>query len=159
MADNEQDASPVQKKTDIQKVYLKDLSFETPGTPDIFLKEWKPSVELSIDSSMQALPENGYEVVLSITATAKIDETVAYLAEVKQAGVFTLAGFTADELDSRHHTFCLRFLYPYACAALSDLVSKGGFVPLLMGPVNFRAMYELSKERENQGEESSNDQD
>ncbi|MDH3526728.1 MAG: protein-export chaperone SecB [Gammaproteobacteria bacterium] len=125
-----------------QKVYLKDVSLETPNSPDIFTREWKPQLGIEIDNQVASVAEDTWEVVLSVTATVKVGEATAFLAEVHQAGIFTLKGFEPERLQRLHNVYCLRTLYPFACAALSDLVTKGGFPQLVLAPMNFEALYE-----------------
>jgi preprotein translocase subunit SecB len=125
-----------------QKVYLKDVSLETPNSPDIFTREWKPQLGIEIDNQVTSVAEDTWEVVLAVTATVKVGEATAFLAEVHQAGIFTLKGFEPERLHRLHNVYCLRTLYPFACAALSDLVTKGGFPQLVLAPMNFEALYE-----------------
>jgi len=144
MAD-EQQAAPQnegeQKSIQPQKIYLKDVSFETPNSPDIFLKEWKPQLGVEFGYSAAATNNGLHEVVLTVTATVKVEGETAYLAEVHQAGIFSIAGHSPEEIQGIHNVYCNRFLYPYACAAVSDLVTKGGFPQLLLSPINFGLMY------------------
>ena len=124
-----------------QKIYLKDVSFESPNSPDIFTQGWKPNLAVEIDSHASLIADDTYDVVMKITATVTVEGTTAFLAEVHQAGIFILKGFENDQLQRLHHVFCLRTLYPYASAALSDLVTKGGFPSLMLAPMNFAAIY------------------
>ena len=144
MAD-EQQATPrndgEQKSIQPQKIYLKDVSFETPNSPDIFLKEWKPQLGVEFGYSAAATDDGLHEVVLTVTATVKVDDETAYLAEVHQAGIFSISGHSPEEIQQIHNVYCNRFLYPYACAALSDLVTRGGFPQLLLAPINFAQIY------------------
>lgn len=144
MAD-EQQAAPQneeeQKSIQPQKFYLKDVSFETPNSPDIFLKEWKPKLGVEFGHKAASTPDGLHEVVLALTVTVKVDGDTAYLAEVHQAGIFSITGHNPEEIQRIHNVFCSRMLYPYACAAVSDLVTKGGFPQLLLSPINFDLMY------------------
>jgi preprotein translocase subunit SecB len=144
MAD-EQQAAPQneeeQKSIQPQKFYLKDVSFETPNSPDIFLKEWKPKLGVEFGHKVASTPDGLHEVVLALTVTVKVDGDTAYLAEVHQAGIFSITGHNPEEIQRIHNVFCNRMLYPYACAAVSDLVTKGGFPQLLLSPINFDLMY------------------
>lgn len=130
-----------QKTLQPLKIYLKDVSFETPNSPDIFTQDWKPKLGVEIDSQTAVIEEDRYEVVMTVTVTTSVEGVTAYLAEVHQAGIFHLAGFGAERLQELQNIYCLRFLYPYACAALTDLISKGGFPQLLLNPINFAAYY------------------
>ena len=145
MAD-EQQASPQnegeQKSIQPQKIYLKDVSFETPNSPDIFLKEWKPHLGVEFGYSATATDDGLHEVVLVLTATVKVEGETAYLAEVHQAGIFSISGHSPEEIQRLHNVYCNRFLYPYACAAISDLVTRGGFPQLLLAPINFAQIYQ-----------------
>ncbi len=126
----------------IQKIYLKDVSFESPNSPQAFMEgDWQPQINVQINSSNQALSDDTYEVVLDITVTAKLEERTAFLAEVKQAGIFTIAGFPKENMGGMIGAFCPETLFPFAREAISDLVSKGGFPQLLLAPVNFNALY------------------
>lgn len=125
----------------IQRIYTKDISFETPNSPAIFTEKWEPQVNVDLNSSGTKLGEGVYEVVLSLTVTAKLGEKTAYLAEVQQAGVFSLEGFNEQDLGGMLHSFCPNILFPYAREVISDLVSKGSFPQLLLAPINFDALY------------------
>jgi preprotein translocase subunit SecB len=150
MAD-EQQAAPRSEAEDrsIQplKFYLKDVSFETPNSPGIFLKKWNPHLELEVSNSAALTNDGHHEVVLLLTVTVTVDGETAYLAEVHQAGIFSITGVDQEQTQQIHHVFCNRQLYPYACAALSDLVSKGGFPQLLLQPINFNLMYKKRLEQ------------
>ncbi len=135
-----------------QKVYLKDVSFETPNSPDIFTREWQPQLGVEIDNQIASVAEDTWEVVLTITATVKVGETTAFLAEVHQAGIFTLRGFEPERLERLQNVYCLRTLYPFACAALSDLVTRGGFPQLVLAPMNFENLYEKRRQQAEAGE-------
>jgi len=126
----------------IQKIYLKDVSLESPHSPQVFGDgEWKPEINVQINSTNQSLGEDIYEVVLTITVTAKQGENTAFLVEVKQAGVFTIGGFSEENLAGMIGAYCPESLFPYAREAISDLVTKGGFPQLLLAPVNFNALF------------------
>jgi preprotein translocase subunit SecB len=126
----------------IQKIYLKDVSFESPNSPQTFTDgDWQPQINVQINSGNQQVAQDTYEVVLDITVTAKHDDKTAFLAEVKQAGIFTIAGFPEENLGGMIGAFCPESLFPYAREAISELVSKGGFPQLLLAPVNFNALY------------------
>jgi preprotein translocase subunit SecB len=134
----------------LQKIYLKDISFETPNSPEIFTEEWKPEVNVELATAGKPLTDEVMEVVLSVTVTAKLNDKTAYLAEVHQAGVFTMLGFNADELAHMQGSYCPNLLFPYAREAISDLIGKGGFPQLLLAPVNFDAL--LAQHRQQQAE-------
>jgi preprotein translocase subunit SecB len=124
----------------LQKVYLKDASFESPNSPAIFTGEWKPAVTLNISTRATDLGSDSKEVVLEISAEAKQNDTVAFLVELQQAGIFTLRGFDESGLERMLTTYCPAQLYPYAREVIADMVGKGGFPQLHLQPVNFEAM-------------------
>ena len=130
-----------EKQFSIQKIYTKDMSFETPNSPQIFTEQWEPSVDFNLGSNVQPLENGLYEVALAVTITVKSGEKIAYLVEVNQAGIFTLAGFSDEEMGPMVGSFCPNILFPYAIEAITDLVTKGGFPQLLLAPVNFDALY------------------
>lgn len=125
----------------IQKVYVKDISFETPNSPQIFLEKWAPEVSLQLRSAATQQGEDVHEIVLSLTITAKQGEKTGYLIEVHQAGVFTIKGFNEHDMKTMLGSYCPNILFPYGREVVSDLVTKGGFPPLLLAPVNFDALY------------------
>jgi preprotein translocase subunit SecB len=131
----------VEKQFSIQKIYTKDISFETPNSPKVFIEKWEPSVDFNLSTHVETLENSLYEVALTITITVKSGDTIAYLVEVNQAGIFALNGFTDQEMGPMVGSFCPNILFPYAREVVSDLVSKGGFPQLLLAPVNFDALY------------------
>jgi preprotein translocase subunit SecB len=132
---------PVEKQFSIQKIYTKDMSFETPNSPKIFTEKWEPSVDFNLGTNVLPLENSMFEVALKVTITVKNGETTAYLVEVNQAGIFALVGFNESEMGPMVGSFCPNILFPYAREAISDLVTKGGFPPMLLAPVNFDALY------------------
>lgn len=126
---------------EIQKIYLKDASFEAPNTPAAFTQEWQPNVNVQLNTEAKTIGEKQYEIVLSVTVTAENQEKNAFLVEVQQAGVFGLDGFEEAQLKGMLGSFCPDILFPYAREAVSDLVTRGGFPQLLLAPVNFDALY------------------
>jgi len=126
----------------IQKIYIKDVSFESPNAPVIFGNgEWQPEVNVQLNSSHQSVGENAYEVVLTITVTAKQGDKTAFLVEIKQAGVFAMSGFPEEALAGMLGAYCPEALFPFAREAIADFVNKGGFPQFLIAPVNFNALY------------------
>jgi preprotein translocase subunit SecB len=115
----------------IQKVYVKDMSFETPNSPQIFQQQWQPQVNKG------AL----YEVVLSITVTVSFEKQTVYLVEVQQAGIFHVSGLPPEAMDRMLATVCPNILFPFAREVVADIVTRGGFPQLLLAPVNFDALY------------------
>ncbi|GKT12893.1 MAG: preprotein translocase subunit SecB [Thiomicrorhabdus sp.] len=125
----------------IQKIYTKDISFESPNAPGIFAKEFQPKLAIDLNVESAVLDDNTYHVVLRITATTKVEDNTAFLCEVEQAGIFTLSGFSEAEMGYILGAQCPNVLFPYAREVVSDLVTKGGFPQLLLEPVNFDGMY------------------
>ena len=144
MTDN-QDKITSQSQLVIQKIYLKDASFEAKDTPQIFQKQWKPQVELELNSGNRQVADTVYEVILSLTATTKLEDAVAFLVEVHMAGIFSIQDFPTDQLEPLLNTYCPDVIYPYAREVISDLVVKGGFPQLILSPINFDAVYKQSR--------------
>lgn len=138
---------------EIQRIYTKDVSFESPNTPHTFVEEWKPEVTLNLETKSNRIQENLHEVVLSITATVTTSKKTAFLIEVHQAGVFVINGFPNDQLHQMLGSFCPNILFPYAREVVSDMVVRGGFPQLILAPVNFDALY--AQHMEQQGKEGS----
>lgn len=139
---NNNAAQPNQPEFAIQRLYIKDLSVETPNSPQIFLEAWEPelNMDLGTDASLK-LEGDLREVVLTVTVTVKIKSKVAFLVEVKQAGIFMIKGF--DDAQAHHMlgSFCPNILYPYAREMVTDAVVRAGFPQLYLAPVNFDALY------------------
>ncbi len=125
----------------IQKLYVKDVSFETPNAPDIFNEKGQPEIKMNLNQKVKKIADDLYEIVLSVTVTCKILEKTAYLVEVQQAGIFALQNFEDNILHQVLGTYCPNVLFPYARQTVSDLVMNGGFQPLLLQPVNFDQLY------------------
>lgn len=130
-----------QQHFEIQKVYLKDVSLETPNSPMIFTDQWQPQTEVRLETGATPLTDDLFESVLTLTVTAKLGERTAYLAEVQQAGLFTLRGFDEQQAGHMLHAFCPNLLFPFAREALASLIGKGGFPALLLNPINFDGLY------------------
>lgn len=128
---------------EINRIYTKDLSFESPKSPGIFKQESKFSVDVTLDAKSTLLDGDFYEVVLVVTVTAKEDanKEVAYVAETKQAGIFTVKNFADDQKKQILATVCANILFPYARETISNLINRGGFPQLYLAPVNFDALY------------------
>lgn len=125
----------------IQKIYTKDISFESPNSPAIFTQEFQPQLSVDLNVESNQLQDDVYHVVLRVTATTSVADSTAFLCEVEQAGIFTLQGFNEAEMSYMLGVQCPNALFPYAREAISDLVTRGGFPQLLLEPVNFDAMY------------------
>jgi preprotein translocase subunit SecB len=127
----------------MQRIYNKDVSFESPATPNIFTKQWQPKVNVDLNTRSNPIDEKGnFEVVLSITLTAKLDDESAFLVEVKQAGIFFITGFEENQLRRLLGTAAPNVLFPYARENIDSLIVKGGFPPVMLAPVNFDALYD-----------------
>lgn len=125
----------------LHKIYVKDLSFESPNAPMMFLEEWNPEANVDMQSQIAAMPNGHYDVTLQITITVKNNEKTAYLCEVSQSGVFELTGYSEDEAKHILGSFAPATLYPYAREVVTDLTLKGGFAPYILGPVNFDKLF------------------
>jgi preprotein translocase subunit SecB len=143
MADENTATTPAsgQARFGIQKIYVKDMSFETPHSPQIFQEEWKPTVNLDMSSAANVVAENIYEVVLSVTVTVSVEQKTVYLAEVQQAGIFQVQDLPKEVLGRVLATMCPNILFPFARELVADLAMRGGFPQLLLAPVNFEALY------------------
>ncbi len=137
----------------IQKIYTKDVSFESPLAPSIFAKDFKPDLNVDLNVNSLRLEKGVYHVSLMVTVTTKIEDEVAFLCEVEKAGIFSIAGFEENEQSYLLGVQCPTALFPYARETVSDLVVRGGFPQLLLEPVNFEAMY--ANHIEKQSEQAS----
>ena len=135
------DAQPQGATFTVEKLYVKDLSFEAPNAPQVFNEQGQPDLQMKLSQKVQRLGDTAFEVGLSITLTCTVNGRTAYLAEVEQAGVFGLAGFDDQSLDAMLGTHCPTILYPYARQVIGDLIQAGGFAPFLLQPINFEALY------------------
>lgn len=133
------------KQVVLQKIYLADASLEVPKAPEVFTRKWEPKVDLSINTAVNRVGEDTHQVVLTVTATAKLgeEEIVAYICEIKQGGLFVLKGLD-DEAEHRAvlGAYCPNVLFPFARETVNDLVQKAGFPQFLLQPVNFDAIYQ-----------------
>jgi len=127
---------PGQAQFTLQKMYLKDASFEAPNSPAIFGEQVQPSLQLNLEQNVTVLSEGVYEVVLALTLTCSVGEKTAYLVEVKQAGI-SMVGFDARALDMMLGIYCPNALFPYGRQVVSELIQSGGFPPFLLQPINF----------------------
>jgi preprotein translocase subunit SecB len=147
MAD-EQPQPATGKQLLLQKIYVKDLSFESPKAPAVFTTNVSPQTQLNIRSSAQEIGPNTQEVTLTLTVEAKDKDATLFLIEIAQAGIFSIQGYSPEERAMLTGSFCPNTLYPFAREAIADIVGKGGFPQLLLQPINFDALYaQASKER------------
>jgi preprotein translocase subunit SecB len=138
----------------IQRVYIKDLSFETPNTPAVFQEKWEPELTLDLNTAHTLLENGVYEVVLTVTASVSNNKTTAFLVEVKQAGIFTIQGAPKEQMDHLLGSFCPNILFPYAREAITAQVIRGSFPQLVLAPINFDALYMQQMQEKNKQTES-----
>ena len=138
--------TPEQPAFSIQRIFLQDISFESPAAPEVFRTQWQPEVNLDLNTRSKKLEEDYYEVVLSLTITAKNEQNTAFLIEIHQAGIFKINGMDETTLNHTLGAFCPNILFPYARETIDTLVLKGSFPPLMLAPVNFEALYHQSVE-------------
>ena len=137
------ETAALNKQVLLQKIYLQDASLEVPQAPQIFTKAWQPQIDVQISTAAQTLAPEQHQVVLTVTVTAKLEQDVAFVAEVKQTGVFLLQGVeNPAERQAVLGAYCPHILFPFAREAVADLVQRGGFPQLLLQPVNFDALFQ-----------------
>jgi len=155
---NEQGSREGEQKFAIQRIYTKDISFETPNAPVIFTEKWEPNVNVELNTQTSQLNDGLFEVVLNVTVTAKIGEKTGYLVEVQQAGIFEVSGFDEQQTGQMIHSFCPNLLFPYAREAVSDMVNRGSFPQFNLAPVNFDALYAQHLQQQSAGADESAEQ-
>ena len=137
-----------QQQFAVQRIYTKDISLESPATPAVFKKQWQPQISVDLATKSDKIDEvSNYEVVLTLTITAKVEEETAFLIEVQQAGIFIITGFEPDDLRRIVGTAAPNILFPYARECIDNLCVKGGFPPVMLAPINFDAMYQQALEQ------------
>ena len=137
-----------EKQVAVQKIYTKDVSFESPQAPLVFTKnDWEPKTNLNLRSTHSDLGEGNHEVVLTLTVETKHEETTIFLVELHQAGIFMIHGYEGEELGQLLGSFCPNMLFPYARETISSLVMKGGFPEFVLQPINFDALYMQTKQQ------------
>ena len=135
----------------LQRIYVKDISFESPNSPMVFQKQWKPEVKMDLNTKNAQLGENHYEVVVSVTLTVSTEGMTAYIVEVQQAGIFTVEGLEGIQLAQAVNAFCPNLLFPYLRETIDTVVVKGSFPAMMIAPVNFDAIFAqtvLQKQKE-----------
>jgi preprotein translocase subunit SecB len=156
MSDINVNGSAAQPQLVLQKIYVKDASFEAPNAPQVFQDIGEaseaPQVQLNLGHKATDLGNDTFEVVLSLTLTCNLGERTAYLAEVHQAGIFGVAGFEDMDRDGILGSYCPNLLFPYARHMVSAMVQEGGFPPFLLQPINFDALYAEQQRRTISGE-------
>lgn len=141
--------SPQGQQVTIHNIYIKDVSFESPNAPHVFQQNAQPQVQINVGLNTHRLSEDTHEVVLAITVTAKVEDKTAFLVEVQQGGVFTVNGFSQEDLGPVLGIYCPNMLFPYAREVASNLVGKGGFPQLMLQPINFEALYQQHLQQQN----------
>jgi preprotein translocase subunit SecB len=132
----------VQAVFTIEKIYVKDLSIEVPGAPQVFLERDAPRVDVQLSTQANAIDDGHYEVVLGVTTTAKLNDKTMFLVEAKQAGIFQVRNLPKESLDMVLSITCPNILFPYVRETVSDSITRSGFPPFLLAPVNFEALYQ-----------------
>ena len=130
-----------QAQFQLQKMYVKDVSFELPNAPQVFQEDGQVEIKMNLSQRVDKLADDVHEVVLTVTVTANIEDKTAYLAEVAQAGIFAINGLNEQALHAALNTLCPHTLFPYARRCITDLVADGGFPPLVLQPINFDQIY------------------
>jgi len=131
-----------QPRFSIEKIYVKDLSLEIPGAPQVFLEREPPQVEVALRSEASAIDEGVFDVTVTVTVTAKLGERTIFLVEAAQAGIFAVSNVPNGEIEPILAIACPNILFPYARETVSDMVNRAGFPPVLLAPVNFEAIYQ-----------------
>jgi preprotein translocase subunit SecB len=140
-----------QKQLAISKIYVKDFSFESPQSPEVFKGgDWKPQTNLNLRSAHNKIEGNAHEVVLTITVEAKDGDKTLFLVELQQAGIFEIAGYEGEELGAIVGSFCPNILFPYARETIASTIQKGGFPEFVLQPINFDALYLQAKQQAEQ---------
>jgi len=146
MADEQNQAAATEEQQQqaqfqLQKIYVKDVSFEIPNAPQVFQDDGQVEIKLNLAQKVEALAEGVQEVVLTVTVTATLGEKTAYLVEVQQAGIFSITGLNEQSEHAAINTLCPHTLFPYVRRVITDLVADGGFPPLVLQPINFDQIY------------------
>ena len=135
------DEQQVDRQFAIQRIYTKDISFESPNAPQVFISEWEPKINVDLSTEIQALSQDTIQVVLTVNVVAKHEDKTAFWVEVQQAGIFLAKGFSEEELGPLMGIGAPNALYPYAREVVSDLITRGSFPQFTLQPVNFEQMY------------------
>jgi preprotein translocase subunit SecB len=149
-----EDNNAQQQQFALQRIYIKDMSFESPQGVKAFTQQWKPQVKMDLNTRHEKIDDNNYEVVLTLTITATQDDDVAFLVELQQAGVFFCKGIQGPQLGQVLGALCPGILFPYARETVDSIVTKGSFPALMLAPVNFDALYQqaLTQQQQKQKE-------
>ena len=162
MADNEENQQPNEQAAAgeqaagpqfaLQRIYLKDASFESPRSPLVFQSQWQPKINFDIKTKSDKVQDGVYEVVLVLTVEAELEEQPAFVVEVQQAGVFTAKDFGDEQLAQLLATVCPNILFPYAREAVDSMVVRGGFPPLSLAPIDFDALFRNAQAQATEGQ-------
>ena len=144
---SEQDQQPA---FGIEKIYVKDLSLEIPNAPQIFIQREAPQVSIELGNTTSMIEEGVFEVVITVTVTSKIEDKTVFLVEVAQAGIFQIRNVPAENIEMIAAVTCPNILFPYARQTVSDIVTRAGFPPVLLNPINFEALYAQQKQQQTQ---------
>jgi len=151
MAENSDSQQHTQQpQFNINKIYIKDLSSESPNAPNIHRQKWAPNIDLNLGNRSQAIDEESgiFEVSLLVKVSAKIDDQIAYLAELDQSGIFTITGMDDEQRNFIIGAVIPNLLYPYACEVISSLSQKAGFPPIVLNPIDFASIYHQHLEQQ-----------
>jgi preprotein translocase subunit SecB len=152
----EENQTNSEKQLILQKIYIKDLSFESPRSPGVFTSNVSPQTKLNIKSSASEVAPDTQEVTLTLTVEAVNEDKTLFMLEIEQAGLFRIQGYSAEEARMLIGSYCPGTLYPFAREAISDVITRGGFPQLLLQPINFDALYaQVLKDRADGGSESA----
>lgn len=152
---NGQAAQQAGAQLNLQRIYIKNASFESPVVPHIFQSQGQPAIELNLGQRVTQLAEGVFEVVISATVTCKVEDKTAYIAEVDQAGIFGVTGFDTASQEAVLASYCPNVLFPYARQVIADLIQNGGFPPFLLQPINFESLYAEQVRRRSEGAEAA----
>ncbi len=143
-------AGPSKPEFALQHLYVKDISFESPKSPEVFSGKWDPETNVELSSQSRELNDKMHEVVLTVTVTCKTEGSAAYIVEVEQAGIFMVNNFSSEQLEHFLAVYCPTMLFPYSREVVSSMIVKGGFAPIYLAPFNFEELY---RQRDNHQEE------
>jgi preprotein translocase subunit SecB len=149
MAEDQQAPQPVFTS---EKIYVKDLSLEVPGAPKVFLERDTPKVDVSLSTQASSVDDAHYDVVLSVTVTATLNDKTVFLVEAHQAGIFQVRNLPKESVDPVLSITCPNILFPYARETISDAITRAGFPPFLLAPVNFELLYQQRVQQQGQGQ-------
>lgn len=147
MAEQQQAAQPI---FSIEKIYVKDLSVEVPNAPQVFLERDTPRVDIQLSTEAKPIDDGHYNIVLSVTTTATLNDKTVFLVEAHQAGIFQIRNIPADSIEPVLAVTCPNILFPYVRETISDAITRAGFPPFLLAPVNFESLYQQRAQQQNQ---------